>query len=212
MCDIHCMFIGDCCYDYLVECDKREFDMNGALTIQSKFYQHFKQYSYCKYNHFEDNDKTFDSDSLQIVSCPAGDEELSELCGGNNGSRTFSSYIPVIARGILFSNVYCAACHGIRLQEVEILTTTYNIKCTEHAEIEAQLLPFQHTFRCIKPSLALDKKPQYLQRFEKPCLCSTSTSVYSNCTNTKYKDECHAYTAVIHYGTHKVLFPGSRQF
>ena len=205
MCDIHCMFIGDCCYDYLMECDKREYNLNNALTAQSSFYQHFKQYSSCKHKYLNDYDAT-KGGFLQIVSCPVGNE-LEKLCEGHNGSRTFSSYIPVTARGILFTNVYCAACHGIRIQEVELVTETYDIKCELYADMAAQLVPFQHNLRCGNPVLVLSNKYQGLHRFRGTCVCPTP--MYSDCTNTEFKDECHAYTAVLHQnGPLKVWFPG----
>ena len=209
MCDIHCIFVGDCCYDYLIECDNKEYDLNSALTAQSSFHQRLKQYSSCKNTHFKGKINT--GGFLQIVSCPVGDEQLIELCEDNRGSRTFSSYIPVTARGILFSNVYCAACHGIRLQEVEIVTETYNIMCKRDVGMKEQFVPFQHNFQCEYLLLALSNKYQGLQRFRNPCLCPTR--MYSDCTNLKFKDECHAYAAVLRQnGTLKVLCSGGRRW
>ena len=144
MCDIHCMFIGDCCYDYLMECDNREFVMSSALAEQSYFYQYHKQYSYCKQSDFED----IKGYVRQISSCPEGKDEMTDLCEGKDGGNLFSWYIHVTARGILFSNVYCAACHRIRLQEVEIATARYVMKCINELDVKVQLVPFQLNFRC----------------------------------------------------------------
>ena len=207
MCDIHCMFIGDCCYDYLMECDNRQFVLTGALAEQSTFYQRFKQYSDCKFTEFEDNNY---GPVLQISSCPEGNGELTELCEGNDGSKMFSWYIPVIARGILFSNVYCAACHGIRLQEVQIATTRYGIRCKYVTDVKAQLLPFLYNFECRNHKWRIADKYKALGR---TCECFDSREnmfVYSECDDAKLKDECHAYAAVIHpHGHVKVLLIGS---
>ena len=138
MCDIHCMFIGDCCYDYLTECDDRGFIMRSALIEQNNFYQRFKRYSQCINTNFEDKSYGY---VLQIGTCPEGNEGLTELCKGKRGSKLPSWYIPVTARGILFSNVYCAACHGIRLMEVEI--AEYHFECANRFTVTEQLVPFQ---------------------------------------------------------------------
>ena len=194
MCDIHCMFIGDCCYDYLMECDNKQFDMSNALAEQSNFYQRFKQYSDCKFTEFED---ATDGPVLQISSCPEGNDELTGLCEGNDGSRLFSWYMPVTARGIFFSNVYCAACHGIRLQEVDIMTTSHDIKCKSSFDAKAQLVPFEQNFRCSGYIRQIANKYKGLGR---TCVCDYRRKkmyAYSECDDATFKDECHAYAAVI---------------
>ena len=207
MCDIHCLFIGDCCYDYLMECDHRQFILSSALTEHSNFHQRLKQYSNCKRTKFEDATTGV---VLQISSCPEGNDELTELCEGNNGSTMFSWYISVTARGILFNNVYCAACHGIRLQEVDILTTTHDIKCKSSLYVKAQLVPFEQNFRCSGHIRQIANTYKGLGR---TCVCGQGHKkmyAYSECDDATFKDECHAYAAVIHlHGQVKVWLIGS---
>ena len=208
MCDIHCMFIGDCCYDYLMECDYREFVLSSALAEQSHFHQRFKRYSQCIDTNFEDNTKGY---VLQISTCPEGNVELTELCKGTKGSTLPSWFIPVTARGILFGNVYCAACHGIRLMEVEI--AEYHFECANRFTVTKQLMPFQHNFKCKAPIGQFANKYKSLGR---TCVCAHNRNekmyAYSECEDAKFKDECHAYAAVVHpHGHVKVLLLFARK-
>ena len=198
MCDTYCMFIGDCCYDYLMKCDKRALDMKSALTEQSNFYQHFKPYSSCKTNYLKKKPISY---MLQVSSCPNADVDpgLKCLC-----EEDWAWYIPVIARGVLFRNVYCAACHGIRLQEVTIVMSVRNITCNQY-DPGTEFVPFQHFFQCTCPALDIANKFQALPRFQTPCLCNDSYAIYSECDDVKFKEECNAYSAVIHHNGSKVL-------
>ena len=193
MCDASCMFLGDCCFDYIMECRKGKRDTNNALTEQSNFYQQYEPYSSCAYYALEDHPDFV----LQIGTCPTTNGDLAELCRGDLGKRTFSWYIPVMARGILFNNVYCAACHGIRLQEVDIVTSTYDIKCGEPDSSSAHFAPFQQMFDCKTPMLIVDSKYHDLERFKSVCACDQVYSIYSECNHPTFKEECHAYAAVI---------------
>ena len=46
-CDNECMFLGDCCYDYLVECDPRNLDLSTAHQEQISTFHQFDDYSSC---------------------------------------------------------------------------------------------------------------------------------------------------------------------
>ena len=89
MCDKYCMFIGDCCYDYLMECDKRALDINTALNAQSNLYQQFKRYSSCKTNYLR---KKLISYMLQVSTCPNGNDDFKELCEGRKSKGQNAKY------------------------------------------------------------------------------------------------------------------------
>ena len=207
MCDTYCMFIGDCCYDYLMECDKRKLDIDSALTEQSNFYQNIKRYSSCGTNYLLQKRFRY---MLQVSSCPSGDDNFKELCEGKtvkylDSEFAFPWYIPVIARGALFKNVYCAACHEIRLEEVTIGMSIQGVKCEDYNDPTPEFVPFQHFHDCSRPVLVIANRFQALPRFQTPCSCNDNYAIYAECDDMRFKEECHAYSAVIHHNGSKVL-------
>ena len=101
MCDHACMFLGDCCYDYLLECGSREWDKTAALHEQYSVYRRFHRYSSCENLHIGTNTPL----TLKMVSTcsntPHAGIEIESMCTNPAGKSTISSCVPEESDGIL---------------------------------------------------------------------------------------------------------------
>ena len=151
MCDHACVFLGDCCYDYLLECDLHSRYISAALQEQYSVFHHFDQYS--TYVTLRMNDNRLDTMKM-IDSCPHSSRRrtaIESMCSEQTGTSTMSGCIPVKHNGVMYRNKYCAACHGIPLHQLHHVAL-YSLECDlpNIHRSDVHLQPFLTDIDCMK--------------------------------------------------------------
>ena len=191
MCDHACMFLGDCCHDYLLECDPRKLDDSAALREQLSVFRRYHRHSSCI------TEALSGIEALKMVNtCPQtvhSDNEIGSMCSNHSDKRTMSSCVPVESDGILYRNIYCAACHGRPLHQVH---TVASFECPSHSISDSHyhLLPFADKIDCGTCNITV--KPQF-KRYGDACWCRQALPDRS-CVIPLHEDECNAYTEVVY--------------
>ena len=193
-CDRACMFLGDCCYDYLLECDPRQLELSTALREQYHKFQRFRPYSNCVL--LQLRGQPTPKLIRMINDCPDGlhkDNGMHLMCTGLSDRKTLSSYIPVLSDGVLFLNMYCAACHGLPLHQLTPVAYR-GIECDSNKNLK--LLPFENQPQC--KFFLLDIKPafNYLERYRDTCECKQVLPLRV-CSDPIYEMECSAYSNIV---------------
>ena len=193
MCDRICLFLGDCCYDYLMKCGPQKLNIDKALAEQARFHR-FADYATC------DNYQTFSDHpcGLHMVNqCPEVKKHTihSELCGNKFG--TISMFIPVVAKGVPFRNVYCAACHGMLKKDVYIISKDHQILCGDRSDFEnTPWNMFNHSLSCAQNILKVSISYASMRdRLSEICMHDALQST-EHCNDDEYQEECRAYRAV----------------
>ena len=194
MCDRACMFLGDCCYDYLMKCDPREMDLPTALHQQYNTFRQFQRYSTC----VDINQEKTESSRIRMVnSCPNSPQTDSindSIPCEAQKDRTISSYIPVESNGVLYSNMYCAACHGQRFHQLRPVAY-HGFACEIQGSTESQWLPFDKKLMCINYSLRILPGFDGLERYLNSCGCFQPDRA---CKDKPFVEECNAYSYVVY--------------
>ena len=194
MCDHACMFLGDCCRDYLLERDPRNLGVSAALREQLSVFRRFDRHSGCVTIEGLSGIK-----ALKMVNiCPKTvhcDSDIRLMCSTHSRKRTISSCVPVESDGVLYRNMYCAACHGRPLHQLHPVAS-YGLEgpLPDIPKSAYHLLPFAANIVCRKCNLIV--KPM-VKRYGDACWCRQALPDRS-CDNPLYKDECNAYTRVIY--------------
>ena len=186
-CDHTCLFLGDCCYDYLLKCSHQKLSINKALVKQASF-QRFFDHATCDPSYW------YSGCGLRVVNqCPEYSTH-SARCGANRG--TLSNFIPVVAKGIPFRNLYCAACHGMLMKDVRIISKNPGFSC---APIDVLPVPwniFNHGLSCFwNPKEVSPVYKTIKDRIFHYCRFDTFHPI-DNCDDHEFKEECRAYRAI----------------
>ena len=103
MCDNACMFLVDCCYDYLLECNPWNRDISAALH---------EQYSvFCRLDSHRDCVNTdippYTRPVKTVHICPSGlhnGSVIESKCKDTHGKGTISTCVPVESDWVLYRN------------------------------------------------------------------------------------------------------------
>ena len=156
--------------------------------------QRFADYATC------DNYQTLPDHpcGLHMVNqCPVDKKHTihSELCGNKFG--TISMFMPVVAKGVPFRNVYCAACHGMLKKDVHIISKDHQILCGDRSNFEnTPWNMFNHSLSCAQN--ILDMSTSYASmsdRLSEICMHDALQSA-EHCNYDEYQKKCCAYRAV----------------
>ena len=191
-CDEACLFLGDCCYDYLMECSPQQMDLSTGLQQQLDIYDRFADFSHCVYHTVQvGGTKPF----RLVDSCPdTADNKTSVQC---STKQTLSSYVLVESQGVLFANMFCAACHRLLFHQLTpVVSHGFVCKTGDLVKVEKHLLPFVSNMDCSEHILKVKPAFNYLQRYMDVCSCSEYLS-YRKCEDERYQRECHAYSNVV---------------
>ena len=188
MCDRSCLFLGDCCYDYLMKCSRKKLSINKALAMQVSF-RRFFDHATC------DRSFLYAGCGLRVVNqCPPNSIHNAR-CGANRG--TLSNFMPVVAKGVPFHSVYCAACHGILMKDVHIISNNPGLSCDAPKDLLS--VPwdiFNHRLSCSwNPNEVSSAYMTMKDRILEYCHFNTFHPIES-CDDDEYKEECHAYKAI----------------
>ena len=105
--------------------------------------------------------------------------------------------MPVVAKGIPFRNLYCAACHGMLMKDVRIISKSPGLFCDPLKDV----LPvpwniFNHRFSCSwNPNEVSSSYKLIKDRISEYCFFDTFHPI-ENCDDHKYKMECQTYRAI----------------
>ena len=131
------------------------------------------------------------------------------LCENKNNYSTFANFIPVVALGIPFFNIYCAACHGMLRKDIEILTKNLEVQCLTHKSSNSKALPpspwnhFYPQYKCHAVKIEYSQQYEPLgKRILENCGCFESID---DCDGGQYEEECFAYAAPEIYGKHIIV-------
>ena len=175
-------------------CDARNFSFDEAIEEQAKHCQGYTAQSACNWLYETEHNK---HSPIRIVdSCPI--DQNTDVYGVNckqtNQPRSFANFVPVVARGIPYLNVYCAACHGMMLKGIETITGSATVVChTRSALPEYPLFYFSQNFTCESVTVNhLAKYTKLIKRIAETCLYDIDPPT-RYCTGGKYQQECIAY-------------------
>ena len=193
-CDPICLFLGDCCYDYLIICDARNFSFDEVIEEQAKHFHRHAGQSSCNGLYVTEYNKLT---TIRLVdSCPIdkNTDVYDAQCKQTHQSRSFANYVYIVAGGIPYLNIYCAACHGMMLKDIETVTGSTTVMCrTESTLPKYPSFHFYHNFTCESVKVDhLDKYTKLIKRTTGDCW-SYIDSPMRYCTGGKYREECYAY-------------------
>ena len=126
-CDESCLYIGDCCFDYVYLCIGG-YDFDAALVYQGQIMHSFVNKTILSPQYVQ-SDRCPDSISYNIIhipmitKCPSNaTKKLRALCE-NYERHTLPALpeIPVIHRKIIYRNVYCSLCNDADPEKVSLL-------------------------------------------------------------------------------------------
>ena len=199
-CDSTCLFLGDCCYDYLMKCDPRNSSFDSTITEQANIFRWCAGHSSC--NKLYDFIHTSKRHIHVIDSCPIdtntnNNNANDAYCVNENKYLTFTNYVPVVSRGIPYLNTYCAACHGVQLKDIDPITEGSTSLChTKSVNPEYPLFHFYPKVICEHVTVNhLVKYTKLTKRIADNCLISIDPPM-RYCTGGKYMEECYAYKSV----------------
>ena len=105
--------------------------------------------------------------------------------------------MPVVSGGVLYRNMYCAACHGLPLHQLEP-ATSYNVACFEGSRhVDSSLLLFVINFDCNVCQVTMPFKLKSIERYGDACWCHQALPDRF-CSNLFFEKECSAYSKVLY--------------
>lgn len=214
-CDRACIFLGDCCYDYVLTCQNKDENKNFAeqkgifdgIQEQADGYILYGSYSSCNTNavsvmEHQNNTLQVKSLSLYMVDrCPTTARQ-STKSGCTKSHQPISGFpsqsIPVIWKGVLFSNIYCAQCHDVPLHEVHPTGAYYACKIRPDSEQPIVETWAEKYKECNKSDIVISSTVFVnLARYHPKCKQADHLSKFpvSECRNPDLKVQCLGYIA-----------------
>ena len=182
-CDKSCLFLGDCCFDFLFECDSRFKSLEDGITQQMVHFRRFQRYTMPWSVSVIDLNKRqlFEQLLIPVIrKCPENaSKDYIELCENLQGRYDIAE-APVVFQGAVFYNDFCAACHGIPQEEIENFQIVVDGGST-----------YKKVF------LSAANSPVRISRFYgniRQNFCTTNPMA-TICGGGPYKDECDSYMA-----------------
>ena len=196
MCDKACLFLGDCCRDYLLQCGRRKMNITHPVHEQYPVFRHFGQYSSCI--------RSILSGRIahkMVNTCPSSfndSSEIKSMCTYSRDKSTMSSCMPVESDGVLYRNMYCAACHGRPLHQLYPVPSS-GFWCISEVmeEYDSNLLPFVSNIDCNSCKLTVHTGFNYLNRYGDACWCHQALPDRS-CDDPFHEKWCNAYSKVVY--------------
>lgn len=196
-CDQACLFLGDCCHDYRLLCT----DNNATIKELTDQFEKYSPYARCENYNISiksvQNTTSYKENMIYVVTrcTPILDDSESSSCLNNKGKSHFlSNAIPVLWRGILFANIYCAQCHGIPLHEVQPIAA-------HAAQQSSESLTQDHYFQHLLGRQIYDDTPIIIQetstfypfRYNVPCI--EVLPGFVSCADIYLREKCFGYFA-----------------
>ena len=205
-CDDSCLYLGDCCFDFVYLC-RGGYDLDSALTHQEHIMNYFSRKTSCSVHYFYDGMSVGDViyktiKILMVTKCPSNaTKSLLDSCEDyEHHAFPALPQIPVIHKGIIYGNIYCSLCNGACPEEVRLLSHTL-LNTTDVPKQDANS-------NQVYNSVVITDLDEYQQnRWNRACnpLCKFQSF---QCSEEQRARECRAYqipfTAVLLNGT-KIL-------
>ena len=120
-CDTACMFLGDCCQDYANHCQVlKGSELSDGYLAMANIHRLHKHAQCVQLNYlFRAANRlpvTYQIKPFFVVTACDKSHYLYTRCSDRNQGDML-----VIAHGILFLNPHCAACHGIRVGDMQLI-------------------------------------------------------------------------------------------
>ena len=206
-CDDSCLYIGDCCFDFVYLC-KGGNDLDDALTHQEQMLDYFTRKTLCSELYFQDErvagDIVYKIISIpMVVKCPSNaTKRLLNLCQ-HYEQHVFPALpqIPVMHRGIIYRNIYCLLCNGANPGDVRLLSHTL-VNSTDVREEK------KYSTQIYSSVLITGIEEYRLSRLSQ--VCNSKCKFHNNnCSDEQIARECRAYQApgiaVLSDGSKRVL-------
>ena len=193
-CDESCLYIGDCCFDFLYLC-KGGNDLDAALTRQGQIMSSFRNETLCIAQYVQSG---MTPDHLvyklvhipMIAKCPSNAAKRVRVLCEDYDRHAFPALpeIPVNYHGRIYRNIYCSLCSGANPEEVSLLRHTLFNATDGHDSLSQQLSP-----------LIIGFDVNQYNRFIFAC-DSIHKMKDLQCTMEEAAEECMAYQAPIKAG------------
>ena len=136
-CHRSCIVQNTCCPDFGKLCyngnDSDTVNRTNPLDFYMPPMQDLYQYTTCSSVQLYIEDKMHEKEFMFTNKCPANTKTaLSELCEAKDVGYDLARSVPVSTNFSLFSNVYCAECHGIKSDDVSVWQPRF--QCTKGNE------------------------------------------------------------------------------
>ena len=197
-CDQSCLYLGDCCFDYLYHC-RNHSDLNVALRMQGYFRKRFKNKTKCTSIDviISRSEEVFEFSHIVIplvARCPRkADPDISDKCVQNS---TFPLLQPILVhrRGVIYANIHCAICNGVRTGEAKALERDIiNVPIDELAKRNSLSTEKQGNLRFVYHMPGIYESLQ--QRAKVLCAHQRCGKDDGDCLDNQFKEECMAYNA-----------------
>ena len=190
------MFLSDCCYDYLLECDPRSLGIAVALHEQNSIFRRFDRHSGCV------RLDLYGRKAMKMMNtCPGllnNGSWIESMCTDPPGKSTISSCVPVESDRVLYRNMYCAACYGLPLHQLHPVAS-YELLWSRDSfpKTDVHLLPLSNRIDCNYCKLTGKPTFNYIERFGDACWCHQPLPDRS-CNDKLYEEDCNAYSSVVY--------------
>ena len=199
-CDNMCLNLGDCCYDYLYECGSLNYTLKEGIKKQAEIFLQLKPYFVCVKTYIQaaihEEDIAYDAVSAYMVATcpPSADARDFTLCNKAHSLKSVSAHTPVHWKGLLYRNIFCAACHGAPLAEVGWMQAELLCRDTG-GSYKGQ------KEKCSLIRLAVDDSPVDMTRLVDHCWiqeCNADIPGAVCSDEDSHAEECRAYRAIFH--------------
>ena len=195
-CDELCLYLGDCCYNYLHECRSKNYTLEEGIKKQAEIFLQRKPFLQCVVANIKAamhggfiayEELAF----AMVATCPlSADERHARPCN-QAVSQGITARTPVYWKGFLYRNIFCATCHGAPLSEVEWLRS--ELVCNGSGSY------WHQNGVCAKIRISVDDAPVDMVRLYDYCLDQKCMDVNKRHCPDKdpHAQECWAYYAAV---------------
>ena len=205
-CDNLCLYLGDCCYDYLHECKLQNYTLENGIKKQARIAVHWKPYVQCVVVNIKaaihgDFTAYEETTIAMVATCPSSaDEHHIRLCNQSSSLANVWARTPVHWRGLLFRNIFCAACHDAPPAEVE--WTRAQVICNDSVPY------WEQNEGCSQIRLAGDDVVDMTRLYNHCALqkCDEKAKPVDSCPDDDpHAEECMAYRATVYVELYNFL-------
>lgn len=202
-CDPPCLFLGDCCHDYLFHCDNDSTHLHTqsqSMIRQGELPLRFHGNTCCETFRifYGKRGRPYSSVALKMVcKCPPDSPSKSQHLCENNMHGSQPHPIPFFWKNAIFANIHCALCYGMPIVEVKPVNFTF--QCIDKIPYDnltlTSLLHLTNTGQCFLVLLPFTDDLQ-LARYSDGCDTTLASIIAPpKCEDSRFLQECFSYSA-----------------